>query len=203
MNIDEAYVQQQYEGNRLGPEHGAGYMEIELRFIREFLRFVKQDARGAASVLDVGCRTGYGLCELLRNLPVARVAGLDIVPEFVEEARAYAPEAEVTVGDICALPYPDRAFDWVYCSQTLEHALDCDAAVRELSRVAARCLYISVPLEQDNPELRTTNPSHHTFLADPLDWLMKWHGTPWRLTYAAFWAQFNYFNFVLVRTEVA
>ena len=55
------------------------------------------------------------------------------------------------------LPFPDDAFDFVWCTHVLEHVRDPEAACRELSRVARRGL-VEVPSRLG--ELLNGNPSH-------------------------------------------
>jgi len=46
--------------------------------------------------------------------------------------------------DVCRLPFPDRAFDFVYCAHVLEHVADPIGACREIMRVGRRG-YIETP----------------------------------------------------------
>lgn len=55
------------------------------------------------------------------------------------------------------LPFADGAFDFVYCTQVLEHVLDPVAAARELSRVARRG-FVEVPSRAG--EMINGNPTH-------------------------------------------
>lgn len=57
-------------------------------------------------------------------------------------------ELPLTLGRIEALPFPDRCFDVVTCSHTLEHIIDPSDAIRELERVAKRLLFIVVPCQR-------------------------------------------------------
>jgi SAM-dependent methyltransferase len=62
-----------------------------------------------------------------------------------------AQGASAMRGSITALPCPDASFDLICALDILEHIVDDDKALRELSRVAApgARLLISVPLHQD------------------------------------------------------
>jgi SAM-dependent methyltransferase len=55
------------------------------------------------------------------------------------------------------LPFADGEFDFVYCTQVLEHVLDPAAAARELSRVAKRG-FVEVPSRAG--EMINGNPTH-------------------------------------------
>ena len=96
-----------------------------------------------ASVLDVGCGNGFVTRELrARGL----VVGLD--PSAEALARF---EGNSVLGTSDALPFGDRSFDAVVCTEVLEHLNQAvfEETVRELPRVAARYLVIGVPYRQD------------------------------------------------------
>jgi len=65
------------------------------------------------------------------NADIARHADL---PRFVQ------------VGSIDRLPFPDRAFETVLCSHTMEHVEDPDAFFKELKRVGNRVTLVLPPL---------------------------------------------------------
>jgi demethylmenaquinone methyltransferase / 2-methoxy-6-polyprenyl-1,4-benzoquinol methylase len=71
----------------------------------------------------------------------ARVVGLDITPRMIELAigKASGCEGSCTflVGDMLALPFPDRSFDLVTTGYGLRNVPDLAAAVEEIARVLA------------------------------------------------------------------
>lgn len=67
--------------------------------------------------------------------------------------------------DLQALPFADKAYDFVFCSHVLEHLDDPGRAIRELSRVGKRG-YIEVPTRVSDVMFNFTRlPDHH-----------RWHG---------------------------
>lgn len=96
-----------------------------------------------ASVLDVGCGDGRLTNRIAAR--VERVVGVDIAAEALRHVAVETHEAPVT-----GLPFPDRAFELVVCTEVFEHLDDEELAraVRELARVAARSVLISVPFEE-------------------------------------------------------
>ena len=62
-------------------------------------------------LLDIAC--GSGLAVELAALRGATCAGIDASARLVAVARDRSPEADVRVGDMHALPWPDATFDVV------------------------------------------------------------------------------------------
>lgn len=49
----------------------------------------------------------------------------------------------LVVADVCALPFKDKVFDYVYTAHTLEHIEEIERALRELQRVAKKgCIIV-------------------------------------------------------------
>jgi ubiquinone/menaquinone biosynthesis C-methylase UbiE len=86
------------------------------------------------SVLDVGCGTGVFLRMCADR--GAAVSGLDAADGLLALARSRVPEADLRVGDLQALPYPDDSFDLVTGFTSFFFAADTVAAMREAGRVA-------------------------------------------------------------------
>jgi ubiquinone/menaquinone biosynthesis C-methylase UbiE len=84
------------------------------------------------SVLDVGCGKGRFARILLEQYPGVNVSGLDIS----EEMLAYVPAGICKVaGMMTELPFAPSTFDYVYATESLEHAVEIDRAVAEMCRV--------------------------------------------------------------------
>jgi ubiquinone/menaquinone biosynthesis C-methylase UbiE len=71
-----------------------------------------------ARVLDLGTGTGKAAQLVAERFPSAEIAGVDLSPAMVEEARRLLPaglagRVRFEVGDASALPFPDGAFDLV------------------------------------------------------------------------------------------
>lgn len=82
-----------------------------------------------SAVLDVGCRDGAHLVELIRRTG-ARGVGIDPVGRFPE-----APCVQFDQGVAEALPYPDGEFDLVWCRDVIESIAALGAAFSEMARV--------------------------------------------------------------------
>lgn len=102
-------------------------------------------------VLDLACGTGD--LALLASGRGASVVGLDLTHRMVVLARA-KPGASVVswvVGDMCALPIPDAAFDVITTGYGLRNVPDLERALRECVRVL-RPGGVLCSLDFDRPE---------------------------------------------------
>lgn len=90
-------------------------------------------------ILDAGCGAGQWLADLETwGASRERLAGLDLVPERVEEAQARLPGADIRAGDAADLPWDDASFDLVLQSMMFSSILDPDvrnAVAQEMTRV--------------------------------------------------------------------
>ena len=85
-------------------------------------------------LLDVGC--GPGLFLRLAAQRGAIVAGIDATAPFVDLARERLPAADVAMGEMECLPFPDGAFDVVTAFNAFQLAADPGNALREAARVS-------------------------------------------------------------------
>jgi SAM-dependent methyltransferase len=90
-------------------------------------------------VLDLGCGLG-GKTVYLAEQRSWKVVGIDLLPENVTAAKAFAarrgaPRIGLLVGDAAALPLRDAAFDFVVTSDTFEHFERPREVLKEIVRV--------------------------------------------------------------------
>jgi SAM-dependent methyltransferase len=118
-----------FEPEYFAGAYGADYVRRNPPYKwRAFLRVVRR-FRPEGDLLDVGCAWGL-------FLDVARrwyhVAGCDVSPEVVAEARRRLPDGTPLFA--AALPRipGDRRYDVVTCFDVLEHVPDLDAALENL-----------------------------------------------------------------------
>jgi demethylmenaquinone methyltransferase/2-methoxy-6-polyprenyl-1,4-benzoquinol methylase len=88
-----------------------------------------------ASVLDVGCGTGWVVRYLSRRYPDALIEGVDISPTMVEEARKRDSKCTYLVADVASIPRDDEVFDLVTTVFTTRNFPDLGVAIREMLRV--------------------------------------------------------------------
>lgn len=85
-------------------------------------------------LLDAGC--GSGVAVALATQRGADVSGLDAAPGLIAIARKRAPHADLRVGDLESLPFPDDTFDVVTGINSFQYTSDRIAALHEAKRVA-------------------------------------------------------------------
>ncbi|OLS15044.1 MAG: putative deacylase [Promethearchaeota archaeon CR_4] len=107
-----------------------------------------QDIKLGASFLEVGCEFGF----FVRKLAAQRVdaTGIDIAQSKIEKARSFAKAENLTcrfeVMDAEYLESLDaKSFDYVLCSEVLEHLPNDELAIKELFRVTKKELILTVP----------------------------------------------------------
>jgi SAM-dependent methyltransferase len=90
--------------------------------------------RTMRSVLDVGCGTGVMFEVLQLHRPDIDYTGVDVTPQFIEEAQRRHPAHadQFLVGSLYELPNLGRTFDAVLCRHILEHLPDYIPAVQEM-----------------------------------------------------------------------
>lgn len=82
--------------------------------------------------LDAGCGKGRFARVLQEQNPEARIVALDLALAMLEHAK---PPLRPCCGTLTQYPFRDESFDFVYATESLEHAVDIDKAIAELTRV--------------------------------------------------------------------
>ena len=115
--------------------------------LRTHAKALDRHAVGGAAVLDLGC--GYG--ELLRHYcPPGPYVGVDMVPEFVAEARRRYPAREFILGDVLSVHAPVRS-DWVVLAGVLSSVPEPAALLSAAAGVARAGLVFDITLTERLP----------------------------------------------------
>lgn len=143
--------------------------------------------RGYRSVLDAGCGTCSEYDGYQQDAPLVTYYGVDSCSDLVDLARRRGI-ANVTHGDLEALPYDDDFVDVVYVRHVLEHLVSYEGALREAVRVARREVLVNWFLRcTDDPDQLSYDPAldlrHNRYnrptLESFLRSLPKVHGLTW------------------------
>ena len=127
------------------------YADISHYLVRQLTQFE------TLSVLDVGARTGAGsaLLRLLHHpwaytrLKFDPVVALDVDPEIVRFVQNEFKDIHAICDDIKNVS--ERAYDVVVCSHTIEHVDDLQGFLKQLERVARRCVVLACPINEELP----------------------------------------------------
>ena len=112
-----------------------GYTPHFLRFMDAGLAAVRAaGGRERVRALEVGCGDGFFTGQLADR--GCEATGIDLSPVGVEAARRQYPGATFRVHDLTRpLPFDDASFDFVWCSEVLEHLFAPLAVLEEVRRV--------------------------------------------------------------------
>ena len=114
----------------------------------QLLRSLDQLQAVPATVLDLGCGTGYFYPDLQRRYAAARYIGVDIAHGMVEYARSRCVDSCAwLVGDAEALPLASNSVDLVFSSLALQWCYRPEHLFAELARVlrpGGTCVFTSL-----------------------------------------------------------
>jgi len=91
-----------------------------------------------ASVLEIGCSSGYYSEVIGRHHPDSHYVGVDYSQTFCELGCRRFPLANFICGDTVRLPFRDSAFPLVISGSGILHVRDWRAALHETLRVTSR-----------------------------------------------------------------
>lgn len=117
---------------------------IEQKRIQKLIKLA--EIKATDKVLEVGCGAGH----ILEKIKTGKLYGIDISEIQIERARK-------RLGDLIELkkapgeniPYEDKFFDKILCSEVIEHVIDPREVLKEISRVLKQegILSLSIPNE--------------------------------------------------------
>lgn len=138
--------------------------------------FLKDCIRSSESMkfLDLGCgklRYTKKLLEEKECIANNHYYGVDFTLKIMSDA----PDViEKKVGTILNIPYEDNSFDFVFLSESLEHAIDIDLALKEISRVLkSGGKVIVIDKDDSSPAKDTMADFEQWFSVDGLSSRMK------------------------------
>ncbi|MGD9276226.1 MAG: class I SAM-dependent methyltransferase [Candidatus Pacearchaeota archaeon] len=122
---------------------GLPHIESRIRAKRIF-SFLPKKSFGK-KVLDAGC--GYGLHSLELKKRNFEVYSTDINPERINFLKQETKGLKLSVEDLTNLSFPDNSFDFIICSDVLEHIKKDKKAFQEITKVLKKSgiLCLTVP----------------------------------------------------------
>lgn len=123
-------IRRSFEESAADEEHFPSTIDpriYHVRFVVETL-----GPLGTGRALDAGCGKGRFARIVREQNPAATVVAMDLA---VAMLRCADPALARVAGSLVSLPFADASFDGAYATESLEHAVDIEAAVAELCRV--------------------------------------------------------------------
>lgn len=94
--------------------------------------------RQVLKVLDIGCSSGIITAAVAKTLSNSHVTGLDSYSAAIGFARQKYKNITFVVADAHNLPFGDKTFDLVICTETLEHVSNPQKSLLEMKRVLGK-----------------------------------------------------------------
>jgi ubiquinone/menaquinone biosynthesis C-methylase UbiE len=99
------------------------------------------------NVLEVGCGAGH----ILERIPTGRLYGIDISDIQIKRAKErLGNRAELVKSPGEKIPYDDKYFDKLLCSEVIEHVLDPAPLLAEMKRVLKDDGILSLSIPNEN-----------------------------------------------------
>lgn len=125
-----AEIRRSFESAADDEEHFPATIDPRIYHVQLILEFFGDLA--GKRVLDAGCGKGRFARVLKERHPGCDITGFDLAEAML---RRVPPCIHRCAGTMTALPFAHAAFDAAYATESLEHAVDIDAAVAEICRV--------------------------------------------------------------------
>jgi len=123
-------IRQSFEQSAADEEHFPSTIDPRIYHVKLIAEHLGDLAH--RSVLDVGCGKGRFARIFKERYPTASLVALDLALAMLRNA----PSSLLRVSSsMLQLPFPDSTFDAAYATESLEHAVDIEAAVAEICRV--------------------------------------------------------------------
>lgn len=125
-----AEIRRSFEEAAADEEHFPSTIDPRIYHVQLIRRFFG-DMNGRLA-LDAGCGKGRFARVLQESNPGTSIVALDLAMAML---RCVPSPVRPCCGTLTQFPLRDNAFDFVYATESLEHAVDIEGAVAELCRV--------------------------------------------------------------------
>ncbi|MGI6338656.1 MAG: class I SAM-dependent methyltransferase [Bacteroidales bacterium] len=116
-----------------------------------------------SSVLDIGCGEGMLFLNIAKYINNKKCCAIDFDIDEIKDAFKNLPFCEVKFGTVYQIPYENREFELVTCTEVLEHLKEPAKALEEICRVTNKYVLLSVPRE---PLWRLLNIARLSYLKE-------------------------------------
>jgi len=99
--------------------------------------------------LDIGCGYGFLISRLNEVCPDSKVTGTDISRYQIMNAKLRRTQGPLVVCCAEYMPFRENIFNFVVCSEVIEHVVDPKASLLEMERMLKNNGYLCI--STDNP----------------------------------------------------
>lgn len=99
------------------------------------------------SLIDVGCGEGFLLKHLSENVIKKKCFAIDYNFNEIKDTIKNTFFCDVAQASIYEMPFAEKSFDMVICTEVLEHLENPVAALEEIFRICNKYVLLSVPRE--------------------------------------------------------
>ncbi|MEO8513645.1 MAG: class I SAM-dependent methyltransferase [Ignavibacteria bacterium] len=125
---------------------------IENKRIRILIE--QAEIESTSDVLEVGCGAGH----ILERITKGKLTGVDISPvQIARASKRLAGKAELILAKAEELPFAERSFDRVLCTEVFEHVLEPELVLMEMKRVLKDDGIISLSIPNEKLIILTKN----------------------------------------------
>lgn len=101
------------------------------------LDFIGSANREPKNILDVGCASGWFLSKIKEKYPKSKCSGVDVYKKSIEYGKKLYTSLDLQYADAHRLPFPDKSYDVIICTEVLEHVVEPKKVLEEIRRVLA------------------------------------------------------------------
>jgi len=116
---------------------GQGFAEYPPEWSKSDLQRVLSFCGGMlkGKVLDAGCGDGFFSNQLICFDEVKDITGIDISEKAIEMALEKYPKTQFRQASLNKIPFENASFDSIVMVEVIEHLVDIDGTLEDLSRV--------------------------------------------------------------------
>ncbi len=114
-------------------------------FFNSESHFLKKISPNISSILDIGCGSGHFIALMKTLIPSFEYTGVDIIPQNIENARRFYPEARFILDNGLNLQ-DDHTFDLVNATGVCQHEPHFEELIRNMYTLSNRYVLFDVKI---------------------------------------------------------
>lgn len=147
---------------------------------KKIIELIQENSKDNKVYLDAGCGEGFITSLVAGNIPNITIKGLEYTTEAIKIAREANKDIEFIQGDIYNIPFEEKSFDFVLCTEVLEHLENPREALDELDRISKNGILITVPNEPWFCMGNLIALKNVKRLGNPIDHIQHWSYTQFK-----------------------